>query len=133
MNKTVLIASFIFPERIEWFLNYLEVKFNIEKSKIFCYKNLDDDSKVIITFKITVPNGERLNFKDLFPNAVIIHKKGNSLYTINALNKLIDEKYPESKGNTDHKNVKIDWPEYQDKMITLNGENLSILNISRLF
>ena len=133
MNKTVLIASFIFPERIEWFLNYLEVKFNIEKSKIFCYKNLDDDSKVIITFKITVPNGERLNFKDLFPNAVIIHKKGNSLYTINALNKLIDEKYPESKGNTDHKNVKIDWVEYQDKMITLNGENLSILNISRLF
>jgi hypothetical protein len=133
MNKTVLIASFIFPERIEWFLNYLEVKFNIEKSKIFCYKNLDDDSKVIITFKITVPNGERLNFKDLFPNAVIIHKKGNSLYTINALNKLIDEKYPESKGNTDHKNVKIDWAEYQDKMITLNGETLSILNISRLF
>lgn len=133
MNKTILIASFIFPERTDWFLDYLETKFNITKNKVFCYKNLDDDSKVIITFKITVPNGERLNFKDLFPNAVILHKKGNALYTINALNKLIDEKHPESKGNTDYKNVKIDWSEYQDKMITLNGENLSILNISRLF
>lgn len=133
MNKTILIASFIFPERTDWFLDYLETKFNITKNKVFCYKNLDDDSKVIITFKITVPNGERLNFKDLFPNAVILHKKGNALYTINALNKLIDEKYPESKGNTDYKNVKIDWSEYQDKMITLNSENLSILNISRLF
>jgi hypothetical protein len=133
MNKTILIASFIFPERIDWFLSYLEAKFNITKDKVFCYENLDDNSKVIITFKITVPNGERLNFKDLFPNAVILHKKGNALYTINALNKLIDEKFTESKGNTNYKDVKIDWSEYQDKMITLNGETLSILNISRLF
>jgi hypothetical protein len=133
MNKTILIASFIFPERIDWFLSYLEAKFNITKNKVFCYENLDDNSKVIITFKITVPNGETLNFKDLFPNAVILHKKGNALYTINALNKLIDEKFPESKGNTNYKDVKIDWSEYQDKMITINGETLSILNISRLF
>lgn len=133
MNKTILIASFIFPERIDWFLSYLEAKFDIIKNKVFCYKNLDDDSKVIITFKLTVSTDERLNFKDLFPNAVILHKKGNALYTINALNKLIDEKYPDSIGNTDYKNIKIDWSEYQNKMITLNGENLSILNISRLF
>ena len=133
MNKTILIASFIFPERIDWFLSYLEAKFGIIKNKVFCYKNLDDDSKVIITFKLTVSTDERLNFKDLFPNAVILHKKGNALYTINALNKLIDEKYPDSIGNTDYKNIKIDWSEYQNKMITLNGENLSILNISRLF
>lgn len=133
MDKTILIASFIFPERIEWFLNYLETKFNITKNKVFCYENLDDKSKHIVTFKISVPNGERLNFKDLFPNAVIIHKKGGALYTINALNKLIDEKFPENNGNTDYKNIKIDWLEYQDKMITLNGQNLSILNISRLF
>jgi len=31
MNKTILLASFIFPERVEWFLSYLENKFSIPK------------------------------------------------------------------------------------------------------
>ena len=54
MNKTILLATFIFPERVEWFLSYLETKFSIGKNKVFCYKNLDDESKVIMTFKLTI-------------------------------------------------------------------------------
>ena len=81
MNKTTLLASFIFPERVEWFLSYLENKFGITKNKVFCYKNLDDESKVIITFKLVIEENKRLNLKDLFPSAIPIHKKGNALYT----------------------------------------------------
>jgi hypothetical protein len=69
----------------------------------------------------------------LFPSAVIIHKKGNAIYTINALNKLIEQLYPESIGNIDNKTIKIDWNEYQNKMILLNGEELTIFNINRVF
>lgn len=133
MSKTSLLASFIFPERIEWFLSYLEAKFSIGKEKVFCYKDENDESKVIITFKITLPDDKSLNFKDLFPSAVIIHKKGNALYTINALNKLIDEKSEESIGNIEYKDVKIDWEEYQDKFILIKDKELKILNISRVF
>jgi len=133
MKKTILLATFIFPERVDWFLNYLETKFNIGKNKVFCYKNLDDESKVIMTFKINIQKDKPLNLKNLFPSAVTIHKKGNAIYTINALNKLIENLYPESIGNIDNKNVKIDWEEYQNKFILLNGSNLTILNISRVF
>lgn len=133
MNKTLLLASFIFPERVEWFLSYLEAKFKITKDKVFCYKNMDDESKVIITFKIVIEDGKSLNLKNLFPSAVIIHKKGNAIYTINALNKLIDTTYPESIGNVEHKSVKIDWNEYQNKMILINNDELSIFTISRVF
>jgi len=133
MDKTILLASFIFPERVEWFLNYLEVKFNINKDKVFGYENLDDESKVIITFKIAIPEDKPLNLKNLFPSAVSIHKRGNALYTINALNKLIEEKFPESIGNVDNKSIKIDWDEYQNKLILLNGKDLTIFNISRIF
>ncbi len=97
MSKTSLLASFIFPERLEWFLSYLEAKFSIGKEKVFCYKNENDESKLIVTFKLLMPEDKSLNLKDLFPNAITIHKKGNALYTINALNKLIDEKSEESK------------------------------------
>lgn len=133
MNKTILLATFIFPERVDWFLNYLGTKFSITKDKVFCYKNLDDESKYIITFKLTVQKDKPLNLKNLFPSAVIIHKKGNAIYTINALNKLIENLYPESIGNIDNKSIKIDWNEYQNKLILLNGEDLTIFNISRIF
>jgi hypothetical protein len=133
MDKTILLASFIFPERVEWFLGYLEARFFITKDKVFCYKNLDDESKVIITFKLVIPEGQRMNLKDLFPSAVPIHKKGNALYTINALNKLIDETYGAPQGNTDYKSVKINWDEYQNKIILLNGKELGIFSIERVF
>jgi len=133
MDKTILLASFIFPERIEWFLSYLEAKFNISKDKVFCYKNLDDESKVIITFKLIIPEGKHLNLKNLFPSAIPIHKKGNALYTINALNMLIDQMNGDSIGNTDHKSVVINWDEYQNKLILINGKDLTFFNITRVF
>jgi hypothetical protein len=131
MDKTILLASFIFPERVEWFLDYLKTKFNV--NNVFCYKNLDDESKVILTFRLTVNTEEPLNLKNLFPNAVIIHKKGDALYTINALNKLIEEKYPESIGNINNNQIKIDWVEYQNKFILINNKELCIFNIKRDF
>lgn len=133
MEKTIILATFIFPERLDWFLDYLNNKFDITKDKVFCYKNLDDESKLIITFKLTIPDGQFLNLKQLFPGAIPIHKKGNALYTINALNKLIEKIVGEDAGNTDHKSVKINWDEYQNKIILLNGKELGIFNIEKVF
>jgi hypothetical protein len=131
MNKTILLASFIFPERVEWFLDYLKTKFNVDK--VFCYKNLDDESKDILTFRLTINTEQPLNLKNLFLNAIVIHKKGDALYTINALNKLIEEIHPESMGNIDNKSITINWSEYQNKFILINNEKLCIFNINRVF
>ena len=133
MDKKILLASFIFPERVDWFLSYLEAKFGITKDKVFAYKNLDDESKVILTFKITTPEGKKINLKNLFPSAVPIHKKGTAMYTINALNKLIDQKLGDEIGNIDHKSYKLDWENYQDKIILIYEKELRIFNITRLF
>ncbi len=133
MDKTILLASFIFPERMDWFLNYLENKFKITKDKVFCYKNLDDESKVIITFKFTITDGRKINLKELFPSAVTIHKKGNVLYTINALNKLIEKVNGDSIGNLDYKSFKINWEDYQNKLILTNGDELMFFTINRIF
>jgi len=133
MNKTILLASFIFPERVDWFLSYLQNKFKINKELVFCYKNLDDESKMILTFKFKIKEGEKINFKDLFPSAIIIHKKGDALYTINALNKLIDSISTNDIGNVDYKSININWTEYQNKFILINNEELNIFNIKRVF
>ena len=133
MNKTILLASFIFPERLDWFLDYLENKFSISKDKVFVYKNLDDESKLMVTFKFNLKEGKKINFKDLFPSAILIHKKGNAIYTINALNKLIESIHDGDIGNINYKNVQIDWDQYQNKLILSNNKELSIFNIEKVF
>jgi len=133
MDKSILLASFIFPERLDWFVSYLNTKFNIPKDKVFCFKNLEDESKLILTFKIKIFDGKKIDLKSLFPNAIIVHKKGLSFYTINALNKLIESKTDSSLGNIDYKSVQIDWSEYQNKMILIDNKNLVILPLERVF
>jgi hypothetical protein len=133
MNKTILLASFIFPERLEWFLDYLENKFSIAREKVFVYKNLDDESKLIVTFKFKLKDGKKVNFKTLFPSAILIHKKGNAIYTINALNLLIESICDGDSGNIDHKSVKVDWDEYQNNLILSNNNELAIFNIEKVF
>ena len=133
MNKTILLASFIFPERLDWFLDYLENKFSIVREKVFVYKNLDDESKLIVTFKFKLKDDKKINFKALFPSAILIHKKGNAIYTINALNKLIESQFEGNVGNIDYKTVMIDWDNYQNKLILSNNNELAIFNIEKVF
>ena len=133
MDKTILLASFIFPERLDWFLDYLENKFSISRDKVFVFKNLDDESKLIITFKLKLKDGKKINFKLLFPSAILIHKKGNAIYTINALNKLIEATQEDNIGNIDYKTVIINWDEYQNKLILTNNNELTIFNIEKVF
>ena len=133
MNKNILLASFITPDKIDWFIDYLESEFSIPKNKVFVFKNLEDSSKLIVTFKFTISRTERVNFKDLFPNAILIHKKSNCIYTINALNRLIETEYSTSLGNVDHKSIKINWEDYQDRIILINNNKLKISEIKRIF
>lgn len=133
MDKTILLASFIFPERLEWFYGYLLTKFGIKKDKIFIYKNLDDESKAIVTFKLTLIDGVKIDLNRLFPNTIPVHKKGNAIYTINALNKLIEHESQLSVGNINYKDYQIDWDKYQNKIILNNKDELIIYNIERIF
>jgi hypothetical protein len=133
MNKKPLLASFIFPERLDWFLDYLEEKFNIPKDKVFVFKILDDESKVMVTFKFINKTDRKINFKRLFPDAIQIHKRGSCIYTINALNKLIEETSGMELGNINYKSVKINWDDYQDKLIIKKNGNLFLYDIKRIF
>ena len=133
MNKTILLASFIFPERLDWFLGYLEDKFEIPRDRVFVYKNLDEESKLVVTFKFRLKEGKRINFKELFPSATLVHKRGEALYTINALNKLIEFELGDDGGNIDYKSYKIDWSKYQNNLILTNNYELKIFKIERIF
>ena len=70
--------------------------------------------------------------KKEFPNATLIHKKGNAIYSINALNKLIETYNTDNIGNINYKSVIIDWSNYQDKLLLIKNNNLVITPIKRI-
>jgi hypothetical protein len=131
MNKVVLLASFIFKDRLDWFINYLSETFNISKNNIFVY-DINDEYKYMVTYKFIIEIDKRINFKEILPNATVIHKKGNAIYSINALNKLIETTNTESIGNINHKSIKVNWEEYQNKLLLIRNNNLIVSPIIRI-
>jgi hypothetical protein len=86
----------------------------------------------MVTFKFLIKFGEKVNFKEIFPNATLVHKKGNAIYSINALNRLIESYNDENIGNINYKSIKIDWSLYQDKLLLIRNNNLVITEIKRI-
>lgn len=92
-----------------------------------------EGDKEIITFRLYLKDGKKINTKSFFPTTIIVHKKGECFYTINALNKLIESKLNLETGNINHKDYVVDWEEQQGKLLITKDNNLSIIHIKRNF
>ena len=133
MNRSIILASFVFPERLETFLNYLQKRFKLDRERIFIYDNIDDPITKIVTYKLFLKDGKKIDLKSIFPRTIIIHKKGECFYTINALNKLIEKEHGLESGNVDYRSYELDWEKYQNKFIITTQEGLVLNEIVRDF
>ena len=131
-DKSITLASFVYLDKVESFKKYILKRFGIEIEKIFHY-NCDDENKTILTYRVYLKEHEKIDLKSFFPTTIIVHKKGECFYTINALNLLIESLSDVASGNINYKDYKIDWDNYQNKMILSNRGNLKIMGIQRDF
>ena len=127
------LASFVNEDKVESFVKYLNKRFNLSPEKIFIYTSPEEKDKKILTFRVYIRDGKKINTKTFFPTTIITHKKGECFYTINALNKLIDLEVGDDKGNINYKDYQIDWDKYQDKMLIVKNDELTIMDIKRNF
>ena len=132
ISRIVTLASFVFEEKIISFKKYLNKRFRIPEDKIFIYTTPDDQQKML-TFRIYLRDGKKIDTKSFFPPTIIVHKKGECFYTINALNKLIEKETGGNRGNIDYKSHKINWDNYQGKMLIVKERDLIIMDIERNF
>lgn len=94
---------------------------------------IEDSSKYLLTFKLDIEKDEKLDVKKHFKNTLLVHKKGTTFYTINALNKLIEKDYDLiGEKNINYKEYKIDWDNYKDKLIIINKNDLEIIPLNRI-
>lgn len=130
-SRNILVASFIPKEKLDWFLDFIKIKFNIDKKYVFIFEVETDEEVYMLTY--SVRSKERIDLRALLFKSLIIHKKKNTIYTINALNRLIELESGADSGNIVYENYKIDWDKYQDKLILIVDNYMKISNIKRIF
>ena len=132
-TKIITLASFVDNDKVEGFSSYIFKRFRITKEKLFSYTSPQEEGKTILTFRLYLREGKKINTKSFFPTTIITHKKGECFYTINALNKLIEQESQSEEGNLNYRDYKIDWDKYQNKMLITKDKELSIIDINRIF
>jgi hypothetical protein len=128
-KKTILLATFVNPNYLDKFLNKLYRKFSIKKQSVFIFETEGED--YLLTYRIFLNLGQRVDIRKEFRKTIQVHKKSNTFFTINALNKLIEKENNLTPGNIDYKSHEIDWSKYSDKIILLNNNELDILDLKR--
>lgn len=122
----IIIGTFVKKNKILSFLETLKHGFKVNLDKVFIYSIDTNKYEYLVTFKTY--NKERF-IKNL-SNATVMHVKNGCLFSINALNKLIEKENSDSdKPNNEYL---IDWDKYKDKLIVQTNGELSLSNLSKI-
>ena len=122
----IIIGTFVKKNKILSFLETLKHGFKVNLDKVFVYSIDTNKHEYLVTFKTY--NKERF-IKNL-SNATVMHVKNGCLFSINALNKLIEKENSDSdKPNNEYL---IDWDKYKDKLIIQTNGELSLSNLSKI-
>ena len=122
--RTQLLCTFTSEASFEDLLTKIFDGYELFSRKIFILK-LEPSKELVISYNI-VPNKE-LSF---LPNSIMVHRKkeSNTMYTINALNRLIKD----LNGGKEDKKYQVDWNNYKNSMILTDGDGFKIMT-TKLF
>ena len=122
----IIIGTFVRKNKILSFLENLKNAFMVNLNKIFVYSIDTNKFEYLVTFKTF--NKEK--FIKGLNNATVMHVKNGCLFSINALNKLIEKENENSeKPNNEYL---VDWDKYKDKLIIQTNGELSLSNLSKI-
>lgn len=115
-----LFCTFSTEEELESVLENIQEKYNIIYNKIFVLYS-KSQNEYICTYNVDFGN-----VSNFLENTILVHRKkeSNTLYTINALNKLIQEL---NDGKLDP-TYKVNWPDYRNCILLTRGPELKRIN-----
>lgn len=116
-SKLNIIGIFVKKDEILCFLEKLKKDFNLPMKRIFVYTIERNTNEYLVSIKTY----EKEKYVKNLEKASILHVKNGCLFSINALNKLIDTLNQNSE--TPNSEYVIDWNNYKDQlMLIVNGE-----------
>jgi len=126
--KSQLLITFTNAKDLDKVIENIKSCYNILFDKIFILQNKDDEKELICSYNID--ETKQINVESIPKNTIGVHRKKqtNSLYTINALNYLIQLL---NDGKLD-KNYSIPWQNYQNTILVINNGDFKKIN-TKLF
>jgi len=121
----VIIGTFVKKNKILSFLEMIKTRFGIKLDRVFIYEIDTNSLEYLVTFKTF----DKDRFIKKINNATVMHVKNGCLFSINALNKLIDQEKSNDKPNNEYV---VDWNKYKNKLIILTNGVLSVSNLSKV-
>jgi hypothetical protein len=120
-----IIGTFVKKNKILSFLEMIKTRFGIKLDRVFIYEIDTNKLEYLVTFKTF----DKDRFIKKINNATVMHVKNGCLFSINALNRLIDQEKGNDKPNNEYV---VDWNKYKNKLIILTNGVLSVSNLSKV-
>jgi hypothetical protein len=120
--RTQLLCTFTNESDFEKVLHDVQSNFELYSRKIFILK-LDPSKELVVSYNI-IPTED----SKFLPNTILTHRKkeSNTIYTINALNRLITN----LNGGVLDKKYQVSWEDYKNSVILTDGLGYKILKTS---
>lgn len=118
--RTQLLCTFTNEGEFEGLVDRILREFELFSRKIFVLK-LDPSKELVISYNI-IPNSVKF-----LPSTIMVHRKkeSNTMYTINALNRVIVDE----NGELDRQ-YQLDWQKYRNSVILTDGDGYKIMKTS---
>ena len=119
--RTQLLCTFTNEGEFEGLVDRILSDFELFSRKIFVLK-LDPSKELVISYNI-IPNSVKF-----LPSTIMVHRKkeSNTMYTINALNRVISDE----NGGVLDKSYQVDWQKYRNSVILTDGDGYKIMKTS---
>jgi len=124
MNQdTQLLCTFCAKKDIDNTVEQINKAYKLAFKSVYVLDNVEDENQAILTYNIDTAYAVK---ETLVPSTISVHRKKqtNTIYTINAINKLIEEK----NGGKLDKSYKIDWSELKNTVLVTAYGKLKKVN-----
>ena len=124
---TQLLCTFATVNDLDATATLIQDVYALPFNKIYVLENIHESAQVVLTYNIS---GKLTDTIQPPPSTISVHRKKqtNTIYTINAINRLIEEK---NNGVLD-KNFRIDWNELKNTVLVTAYSRLKIVH-TKLF
>jgi hypothetical protein len=121
ITPTQLLCTFSSPTEYKSVISEVQSSYTLLNKKIFVFVNENNKGELFLTYNISLSDGDQKKL----PNTISIHRKKltNTLYTLNAMNKLIAD---ENNGVFD-KTFQLDWTFYKNSLIITNDVVVKVI------
>lgn len=122
MKDTQLLCTFSTPGGYKSIVSMIKESSLLSNNKIFIFSNEKNKDELFLTYNIWTDGVRKLN------NTISIHRKKqtNTLYTLNAMNRVIVEE----NGGIFDKSFQLNWELYKNSLVITNDISIKIIPLT---